>query len=232
VEIPWICYRGSSVCHKNGKKSKSSYFCSRHYFVSCTFFNLKFLEYIILTITISLVIAAELFNTAIEYLVDALVKEESEVAKHVKDVSAGAVLISAFGALFIGYFVLFDKIKGALNLTIKKLPNLPEHVAIVSLVITVAIVVIIKSIVGRGEPLMGGMPSGHAAVSFSILISIIYLTKDVTVIVLVFLLCILVAESRVRLKIHSIPEVIVGSIVGSMITLLTFIFFYEVTGGN
>lgn len=189
------------------------------------FFNLKFLEYIILTITISLVIAAELFNTAIEYLVDAIIKERSEVAKRVKDVSAGAVLITAFGAIFVGYFVLFDKIKVSLSFSLKRLPNLPHHIAVVSIVITVALVVIIKSIFGKGEPLMGGMPSGHAAVSFSIFISIVYLTKDFAVSILVLLLCILVAESRIRLKIHSLAEVIWGAILGSGVTLLIFLLF-------
>lgn len=188
-------------------------------------FNLKFLEYIILAITISLVIAAEMFNTSIEYLVDALIKEESEIAKRVKDVSAGAVLITAFGAVLVGYFVLFDKIKTSLSFSLQRLPNLPHHVAIISIVITTTFVVIIKSFLGRGEPLHGGMPSGHAAVSFSILISVIYLTRDVAVIILVLLLCILVAESRVRLKIHSIPEVIIGGILGAGITLITFKLF-------
>ncbi|MGB9731452.1 MULTISPECIES: diacylglycerol kinase [Calditerrivibrio] len=187
------------------------------------FFNLKFLEYIILTITISLVIAAELFNTAIEYLVDALIKEKSEVAKRVKDVSAGAVLITAFGAIFVGYFVLFEKIKNALSFNLQRLPNLPHHIAIVSLVITIALVVIIKSLIGRGEPLHGGMPSGHSAVAFSILVSVIYLTKDVAVSLLVFLLCVLVAESRVRLKVHSMSEVIMGGLLGSGVTFLIFI---------
>ncbi|MCX8084048.1 MAG: diacylglycerol kinase [Calditerrivibrio sp.] len=186
------------------------------------FFNLKFLEYIILTITISLVIAAELFNTALEYLVDALIKEKSDLAKRVKDVSAGAVLITAFGAVFVGYFVLFERIKSALSFNLQKLPNLPHHIAVVSLVITVALVVVIKSILGRGEPLHGGMPSGHAAVSFSILISIIYLTKDVAVSLLVFLLCVLVAESRVRLKVHSTAEVIIGGILGAGVTFAIF----------
>lgn len=189
------------------------------------FFNLKFLEYIILTITISLVIAAELFNTAIEYLVDGIIKERSDLAKRVKDVSAGAVLVTAFGAVFVGYFVLFDKIKTALSFSMKRLPHLPHHIAIVSIVITVALVVIIKSIFGKGEPLMGGMPSGHAAVSFSIFISIVYLTKDVAVSILVLLLCILVAESRIRLKIHSLAEVIWGAILGSGVTLLIFFLF-------
>jgi len=186
------------------------------------FFNLKFIEYIILTITIALVIAAELFNTAIEYIVDALIKERSDVAKRVKDVSAGAVLITAFGAVFVGYFVLFEKIKTALSFNLQKLPNLPHHIAMVSIVITVAFVVIIKSMLGRGEPLHGGMPSGHSAVAFSIFVSVVYLTKDVAVSLLVLLLCILVAESRVRLKVHSIPEVFMGGLLGFGITLIIF----------
>ncbi|KAA0259475.1 phosphatase PAP2 family protein [Deferribacter autotrophicus] len=189
------------------------------------FFKLKFLEYIILAITITLVIAAELFNTAIEYIVDYICKEESEEAKHIKDVAAGAVLTTAFGAIFVGYFVLFDRIKEYAGFALKRLPGLPSHLAVISLFITILLVVVLKAIFGRGEPLHGGMPSGHAATAFSILVSITYLTKDVMVIIMVFLLAILVCQSRVQLKIHNTTEVIFGAILGTSVTFLMYKFF-------
>jgi diacylglycerol kinase (ATP) len=45
---------------------------------------------------------AEAFNTAVEYVCDAVSPGYSEVVKHAKDVAAGAVLISAIGAAIIG----------------------------------------------------------------------------------------------------------------------------------
>ncbi|MGA1845692.1 diacylglycerol kinase [Deferribacter abyssi] len=189
------------------------------------FFKLKFLEYIILAITVTLVIAAELFNTAIEYIVDYICKEKCEDAKHIKDVAAGAVLTTAFGAIFVGYFVLFDKVREYAGFALKRLPDLPYHLTVMSLSITVLLVVILKAIFGRGKPLHGGMPSGHAATAFSILVSIIYLTKDVMVIIMVFLLTILVCQSRVQLKIHNTTEVVIGAILGAVITFFMYKFF-------
>ncbi|BAI80549.1 diacylglycerol kinase [Deferribacter desulfuricans SSM1] len=189
------------------------------------FFKLKFLEYIILAITISLVIAAELFNTAIEYTIDFVCKEKCSEVKHIKDVAAGAVLTTAFGAVFVGYFVLFDKIKEYAGFALKRLPDLPSHLAVMSLVITVLFVVILKAIFGKGEPLHGGMPSGHAATAFSVFISTIYLTKNITEILLVFLLAILVSQSRVQLGIHNTKEVVVGAFLGASVTYLLYNIF-------
>ncbi|MGA1861617.1 diacylglycerol kinase [Deferribacter thermophilus] len=189
------------------------------------FFKLKSWEYIILAITISLVIAAELFNTAIEYIIDFICKEKCNEVKHIKDVAAGAVLTTAFGAIFVGYFVLFDKIKEYTSFALKRLPDLPSHLAVMSLVITVLLVVILKAIFGKGEPLHGGMPSGHAAVAFSILVSTIYITKNITEIILVFLLAILVSQSRVQLGIHNKKEVIIGGLLGSVTTYLLYNIF-------
>ncbi len=190
------------------------------------FFDLEFLEYVIFTITITLVIASELFNTAIEYLVDALVKEKTEEAKHIKDVAAGAVLTTAFGAMFVGYFVLFDRFRRYINISLSNLPNLPDHIAVISLFITICLVVIFKTVNFKGIPsITGGMPSGHAAVSFSILLSVVYITKDLLVIIFVLILALLVSYSRIQMKIHTTGEVVVGSLVGLFTTFFIYMFF-------
>ena len=46
--------------------------------------------------------SAEAFNTAVEYVCDVVSPGYSAVVKHAKDIAAGAVLISAVGALAIG----------------------------------------------------------------------------------------------------------------------------------
>lgn len=63
-------------------------------------------QYIILVLTIGLVLSAELFNTAIEVLIDLISPEYQEKAGLVKDVAAGAVLVAATAAAIIG-IVLF-----------------------------------------------------------------------------------------------------------------------------
>lgn len=68
------------------------------------------LEWIISIILFSIVIAGELFNTAIETVVDMVMPEKNEKAKIAKDVSAGAVLILSMGAAIIGFMIFIPKI--------------------------------------------------------------------------------------------------------------------------
>src|ERR1700754_4746616 len=59
-------------------------------------------EWLWIILCIALVLVAELFNTAIEFLVDLVSPEYNKQAGLVKDMSAGAVLVTAIGALTIG----------------------------------------------------------------------------------------------------------------------------------
>ena len=68
------------------------------------------LEWIICIILFSIVIAGELFNTAIETVVDMVMPDKNEKAKIAKDVSAGAVLLVAIGAAIIGLMIFIPKI--------------------------------------------------------------------------------------------------------------------------
>jgi diacylglycerol kinase len=63
------------------------------------------IEFIIILICIGLVWSAELFNTALELIVDKITKEQEEWARKTKDASAGAVLILAIISLVIGVII-------------------------------------------------------------------------------------------------------------------------------
>jgi diacylglycerol kinase (ATP) len=67
-------------------------------------------EWCFIAFAIGLVIAAELFNTAIEWLVDMVSPEWNEKAGKVKDVAAAAVLVSAVTALAIGCIIFLPKL--------------------------------------------------------------------------------------------------------------------------
>ena len=68
------------------------------------------IEWFICIILFTLVISAELFNTAIETIVDMITTEKNEKAKIAKDVSAGAVLILARGSAIVGLMIFIPKI--------------------------------------------------------------------------------------------------------------------------
>lgn len=60
----------------------------------------------IVALAIGLVLAAELFNTALEAVVDLVSPEDHPLAKRAKDVAAGAVLVAALAAAAAGAAVL------------------------------------------------------------------------------------------------------------------------------
>ena len=73
-------------------------------------FEISRAEWIICIILFALVISAELFNTAIETIVDMVTKEKNPQAKIAKDVSAGAVLVCAIASAIIGLMIFVPKI--------------------------------------------------------------------------------------------------------------------------
>jgi diacylglycerol kinase len=67
-------------------------------------------EWISIVIVVGLVLLSELFNTAIEKLADMVDPEWNTKIGHIKDYSAGAVLISAIIAFIAGGLIFIPKI--------------------------------------------------------------------------------------------------------------------------
>lgn len=63
------------------------------------------IDWMIVILCIGVVIAAELFNSAIEKLVDLVSPERHPITGQVKDIAAGAVLVCAATAAIIGLIV-------------------------------------------------------------------------------------------------------------------------------
>lgn len=76
-------------------------------------FFLKFnsFEWIIIIISIGIVLIAELFNTAIEYIVKMFTDEYHELAEKLLDISAGAVLLSVIMSAVAACIIYFPYIK-------------------------------------------------------------------------------------------------------------------------
>jgi diacylglycerol kinase len=66
-------------------------------------------EWMAIVFSIGLVFAFEILNSAVENLADFTTSEKNELIKKVKDLSAGAVLVSAITALIIGIIVFLPK---------------------------------------------------------------------------------------------------------------------------
>ena len=73
--------------------------------------NLKPWEYIAVIISISIVITAEMFNSAIESIIDLCSEQYNPIAKAAKDIAAGGVLVLASAAFTVGAILFFTQEK-------------------------------------------------------------------------------------------------------------------------
>ncbi|WP_024615106.1 diacylglycerol kinase [Clostridium sp. Ade.TY] len=193
--------------------------------IGCLFFDVSKIEFLILAITISMVISAELFNTAIEAVVDMNTNYYHPLAKIAKNVAAGAVIITAINAVVVGYVIFWDKLSNFSFILLHKIKSSEPYTIFIVLVVVCILTVIIKAVFGEGTPLKGGMPSGHSALAFSIATAISLITEEPICIVLSFIMAFITAQSRVDSEVHSTLEVLVGAIFGILITLLIFTIF-------
>jgi diacylglycerol kinase (ATP) len=184
--------------------------------------NFTYIELIVLCITIAFVLFAEMFNTAIEYTVDMVSQEYHPLARIVKDIGAGAVLLSAITAAVVGYILFASRAGIRIEDNIAKIRGSSWNITLIILIIILVIVVLSKLILHKGTPLRGGMPSGHTAIAFSIWTIISLLYPNSLVIFLVFVLAFLVARSRISANVHNLMEVFIGALVGVIATVFIF----------
>ncbi|RQD69773.1 MAG: phosphatase PAP2 family protein [Tindallia sp. MSAO_Bac2] len=186
------------------------------------FFRLNRWEMMILFVTITMVIAAEMINTAIEAAIDLMTDQYNIFAKIAKNVAAGAVLITSVNAVVIGYLLFASHLNTASQQVLLVVRESDIHITFIVLIIVMAITIGIKVYVGRGTPLSGGMPSGHATLAFSAATAISLITVNILASVLSFFLALLVSQSRIEGKIHNFLEVLAGALLGVILTTLLF----------
>lgn len=182
-------------------------------------------EFLIISLAAIAVLLAEMINTAVENIVDLLSPEFSEKARTAKDIAAGAVLITAFGAALVGFMILYPYVRNIFTSGLYVAKHLDEEVAVAAFVLVLIFVILLKSRFGRGHPLRGGMPSGHAAVAFSVWVSVTYMTESLIVSLLCLVLAIAIAQSRVSTRVHNAVEVVFGAALGAIVTYLLFLIF-------
>ncbi len=73
-------------------------------------FKLSTNEWIWITLIAAIVLSLEIINTAIELLTDLISPEFNEKAGKIKDLSAGAVLLSAIASIVVGLIIFAPKL--------------------------------------------------------------------------------------------------------------------------
>jgi diacylglycerol kinase (ATP) len=183
------------------------------------------LELIALLLSIAFVLVAEMINTAVEGTIDAATTSFDPMAKLAKDIAAGAVLIASVNAVAVGYLVFAGKAADKTARVLDKLRSAPAEITVIALVVTVILVIATKAWTGRGTPLRGGLPSGHAAIAFAGWMAATYIVNDnhrFLISGLTFIMALLVAQTRVEAGVHSALEVAYGGAIGALVTLSVF----------
>jgi len=160
-------------------------------------------ELIALLLAITFVLVAEMINSAIEQTIDLSTTSFDPLAKLAKDIAAGAVLIAAINAIAIGYLVFSHAFSTSASSVLDRLRDLP---------------------------LRGGLPSGHAAVAFAGWVAVTYILspKEHRFLVssIMFIMALLVAQTRIEAGVHSTLEVVYGGLLGALVALAVFQLFF------
>lgn len=186
------------------------------------YLNFNIWEILLLCAAITLVLVAEMVNTALESAINIASDKFHHLARIAKDISAGAVLIAALNALVAGYLLFSRHLRFSMEYGLLRIKQSPWHITFISIILVLALVVTLKVFFHKGTPMRGGMPSGHSAVAFSIWTVIAFSTSNGLVIILSFIMAVLIARSRLDRAIHTAWEIVIGGVLGALVTTLIF----------
>jgi diacylglycerol kinase (ATP) len=183
-------------------------------------------ELLAVMLAVSFVLIAEMINTALEKAIDVATNSFDPLARVAKDVAAGAVLVAAVNAAFVGYLVFAERLRDPSRRAIDTVRDSPLHLTVIAMVVVTMLVISLKAVTNRGSPLRGGLPSGHAAVAFGGWVAVTLGTADyrhaLLVSTVVFLMAVLVAQTRVEAGVHTMTEVVLGGVLGAVVTAAIF----------
>jgi diacylglycerol kinase (ATP) len=184
------------------------------------------LELIALMLSIAFVLIAEMINSAIEGAIDVATTSFDPMAKLAKDMAAGAVLVATINAVAVGYLVFSGQVADRSTRLIDRLTDAPAKLTVIALALTLLLVIAVKAYTGRGTPLRGGLPSGHAALAFAGWMAATLVLSDsrhqFLISFLTFIMALLVAQTRIESGVHSALEVAFGGMLGALTTLVLF----------
>lgn len=103
--------RGLKLAYKSQQNFRTELLLGSFAFILAIFMKFTIVEFCILFMTMAMVLLCELFNSVIEFALDALYHNKySKLVEMAKDMSAGAVLISTFASIVIGSVLFGGKL--------------------------------------------------------------------------------------------------------------------------
>jgi diacylglycerol kinase (ATP) len=193
--------------------------------LAATMLNMSKQDILIILFVISLVLIAEMFNSAIEAVCDMVTQTYHPLAKFAKDAAAGAVLIAAVTAVLVGIMLSIGE-SSIIGQFEGFRPRDTDYLTrvIVAGVIVIVLTTIVKLLGSKGKLLRGGLASAHTAIGFFLALSILYISENGIAAIMGILMALLIAQSRVQAKIHTVQEVITGALLALLITATVYWF--------
>jgi len=140
------------------------------------------------------------------------------------------VFTAAIASIIVGYLLFYKHVQFSLESVILKVQQSDWHLSFIALILVLSFVIIGKVFSRDKIPsadktyTRGGMPSGHSAVAFAFWMIIVFLSPNIIVIIVSFLMALAIARSRLARRIHTKSEVILGALLGTFTTALVFQF--------
>lgn len=175
-------------------------------------------EVLILFMTITLVLFAELLNTSVEKIIDLITAEYHPVAKIVKDVTAGAVLLTAGLAVIVGISIFYPYLNAGFFYFFDSPSHIPRIGLAAIIVFNFFFTVLLKGwlhLLGKAK----WEPSMVISIAFCVSILIVEIIGNLIVSLLVFLLLSMLAALYLRLNPHRMP-IIIGALIGTAVSII------------
>ncbi|MBD1371169.1 diacylglycerol kinase family protein [Hazenella sp. IB182357] len=173
-------------------------------------------EVLILFVSITLVLFAELINTAIEAVVDMVSPEYHPLAKVAKDVAAGAVLLTAGLSIIVGASIFYPYLNMLFTILVGNYTH-PVGMGIAAIIVfNFFFTMFLKAWshrMGKAEL----EPSMTTSSGFCIATLIVHVIPNLVVAFLVLLLLIMLISLRIRLNPKRMP-IIIGACLGTIVS--------------
>ncbi|WP_044642383.1 diacylglycerol kinase family protein [Risungbinella massiliensis] len=176
------------------------------------------IEVLLLFVTITLVLFAELINTAVEAVVDMVTKEYHPLAKIAKDVAAGAVLLTAGLAVMVGVSIFYPYLNLLFSSVLSPAFYSPD-VKIAAIIFLAFLFTLMLKALCQRTGMTKWEPSMTTSLSLCTAIILIWVIWNLQVTFLVILLLFLFLSNRLRRpdeRVSAYVGVIIGSVIAAV----------------
>jgi diacylglycerol kinase (ATP) len=187
-------------------------------------------EFLALIFSVTLVIVAEMFNTGVEVVVDLVQPNYDPRARIVKDIAAGAVLLSGLSAAVIGALVfIYSPVAQSFihGIPFARSSSVWSEVGVEGLLVLFIVTLAWK--VGKRGLSGPGAISGRTAFAFFAMLLVVINPSDEVRLLAALLMAALLIYSSAAARSYSMRQVVLGAVVGILVPGVVFAAHYAVS---